>query len=141
MPITELSESEALDLLAGSPVGRIVIAVDDITDIFPVSHTVIDGAIYFRTSPGEKLAGLTANASVLFEADNLTASDAWSVIVRGLARTLDSDDDLEPVLDRLREPFVRGRKDAVVRITPASVSGRRFHPVDDDDVQPTDPTD
>jgi uncharacterized protein len=141
MPITELTESEALELLASAPVGRIVIAVDDITDVFPVSHTVIDGAVYFRTSPGEKLAGLTANASVLFEADSLSDTDAWSVVVRGLARTLESDDELEPVLDRLRAPFVRGRKDAVVRIVPASVTGRRFHPVADDDVEPTDATD
>ena len=141
MPITELTETEALELLAGAPVGRIVIAVDDVTDIFPVSHTVIDGAVYFHTSPGEKLAGLTANASVLFEADSLTATDAWSVVVRGLARRLDSDDELEPILSRLRDPFVRGRKDAVVRIVPASVSGRRFHPSADDDVEQTDPTD
>lgn len=141
MPITELTEAESLELLAGCPVGRVVIAVDDITDIFPVSHTVLGGAVYFRTSPGDKLAGLTVNASVLFEADSLTESDAWSVVVRGLARRLDSDEDLEPIQGKLRDPFVRGRKDAVVRIVPASVSGRRFHPDDTDDVEPPDPTD
>ena len=141
MPITELTEDEAMRRLAEAPVGRIVIAVDDITDIFPVSHTVIDGAVYFRTAPGSKLAGLTANASVLFEADSLTPNDAWSVVVRGLARALEHDDDLEPVLGRLRDPFARGQRDVVVRITPSSVTGRNIHPTDEDDDSIVDPSD
>lgn len=133
MPVTELSEAESLELLAAAPVGRIVIAVNDIIDIYPVSHTVLDGAIYFRTAPGDKLAGLAANAAVLFEADELTPTDAWSVVVRGLARRLEHDDEIEPVVGSLRDPFVRGRRDVIVRIVPSSVSGRSIHPVDDDD--------
>ncbi len=132
MPITELSEAESLELLAGASVGRIVISVSDIVDIYPVSHTVLDGAIYFRTSPGDKLAGLAANAAVVFEADNLSEGDAWSVVVRGLARRLEHDDEIEPVAERLNVPFVRGRKDVIVRIVPSSVSGRQIHPVEED---------
>lgn len=139
MPITELSDAESLELVAGASVGRIVISVGDITDIYPVSHTVLDGAVYFRTSPGDKLAGLAANASVLFEADELTSTDAWSVVIRGLACRLESDDEIEPVTERLRSPFVRGRKDIIVRITPSSVSGRAMHP-DEGDESP-DPAD
>ena len=133
MPMTELSEAESLHLLAGAPVGRIVISVNDIIDIYPVSHTVLDGAIYFRTAPGDKLAALAANAAVLFEADELTPTDAWSVVIHGLARRLENDDEIEPVASTLRDPFVRGRRDVIVRIVPSAVSGRSFHPGDADD--------
>ncbi|MET4637921.1 pyridoxamine 5'-phosphate oxidase family protein [Mycetocola sp. 2940] len=142
MPVRELTETESLHYLAGASVGRVVVTVGDVTDIFPVTHTIIDGAVYFRTAPGEKLAGLAANAAVLFEADELEESRAWSVIVRGLARRLEHDDEIEPVLTSLRNPFARGRKDVVVRILPTSVSGRLFEPTAEDDADDTvEPTD
>lgn len=133
MPMRELTEAESLERLADAPVGRIVVTVGDITDIYPVTHTVLDGTVYFRTAPGDKLAGLTANAAVLFEADDLSTSRGWSVIVRGLARRLESDDDTGPVAGRLRDPFARGSKEVIVQITPSSVSGREFEPTEDDD--------
>jgi nitroimidazol reductase NimA-like FMN-containing flavoprotein (pyridoxamine 5'-phosphate oxidase superfamily) len=133
MPVRELTEAESLDLLAEAPAGRIVIAVGDVTDIFPVTHTVIDGAVYFRTAPGDKLAGLASNAAVLFEADELSDGRAWSVVVRGLARRLEHDDEIEPVVGRLRDPFARGPKGVVVRIVLNAVSGRLFEPTADDD--------
>ena len=139
MPIRELTSVESLGLLGGAPVGRIVISVGDLTDIYPVTHTVIDGRVYFRTAPGDKLAGLASNASVLFEADDLSGARAWSVVVRGLARRLEHDDETDPVLDALRNPFAGGRKDVVVRIVPQSVSGRLFEPDGgDDEVDSTD---
>lgn len=142
MPVRELTKAESLELLAGAPVGRVVLSVGDITDLFPVTHTVVDGSVYFRTAPGEKLAGLAANAAVLFEADEISETRAWSVIVRGLARRLEHDDEIEPVLGSLRSPFARGRKDVVVRIVPSSVSGRLFEPTsDDDEAETLEPTD
>lgn len=142
MPVRELTEVESLEYLTGASVGRVVVSVGDVTDIFPVTHTVIDGAVYFRTAPGEKLAGLAANAAVLFEADELGESRAWSVIVRGLARRLEHDDEIDPVLTSLRNPFARGHKDVIVRIVPSSVSGRLFEPTFDDDADETlEPTD
>lgn len=141
MPVRELTEAESLELLTGAPVGRIVISVGDLMDIYPVTHTVVDGAVYFRTAPGDKLAGLASNASVLFEADDLSDSRAWSVVVRGLARRLEHDDEVDPVLGRLRNPFARGPKDVLVRIVPKSVSGRVFEPTAEDDVETTEPTD
>jgi nitroimidazol reductase NimA-like FMN-containing flavoprotein (pyridoxamine 5'-phosphate oxidase superfamily) len=142
MPARELTEAESLELLASAPVGRIVTSVGDLTDIYPVTHTVLDGAVYFRTAPGDKLAGLASNAAVLFEADDLTGGRAWSVVVRGLARRLEHDDEIEPVVGRLRDPFARGRRDVIVRIVPNAVSGRLFEPTADDDaVESLEPTD
>ena len=142
MPMRELTEAESLERLARAPVGRIVVTVGDITDIYPVTHTILDGNVYFRTAPGDKLAGVAANATVLFEADDLSTSSGWSVIVRGSARRLETDDETDAVADRLRDPFARGSKEVIVRITPSSLSGREFEPAEEDDAPgPPDATD
>jgi hypothetical protein len=133
MPAVEVPTDEALSLLASAPVGRLVVSVADILDIFPVTHTVVDGDIAFRTAPGSKLAGLAVNASVLFEADSFGATESWSVVVRGLARRLERDDEISGFEGLLRPPFARGRKDVVVRIRPRTVTGRRFTPGDEDE--------
>jgi nitroimidazol reductase NimA-like FMN-containing flavoprotein (pyridoxamine 5'-phosphate oxidase superfamily) len=132
MPWRELPSGEAMSLAASAPVGRLVVAVGEIVDVYPVTHTVLDGHILFRTSPGSKLAGLAASAGVLFETDAVGEDESWSVVVRGVARRLERDDELDAVRDALRPPFVRDRKDVVVRITPLAVSGRLFVPSDED---------
>lgn len=142
MPTTELTEEQSLELVGDSLVGRIVTAVEDFISIHPVSHTVIDGAIYFRTVPGDKLAALTINAAVLFEADDITADSAWSVVVRGYARRIDDDPTaIAGITPLLRKPYLGGRREVVVRITPESVTGRRFVPDDDDADVVAEPTD
>jgi nitroimidazol reductase NimA-like FMN-containing flavoprotein (pyridoxamine 5'-phosphate oxidase superfamily) len=52
-------------------------------DIFPVNYTVDGESIVFRTAEGSKLTEVTINDEVLFEVDEYTATDAWSVVVRG----------------------------------------------------------
>ena len=39
-------------------------------DLFPVNYLAHDGALYFRSAPGSKLAQITANRKVAFEVDN-----------------------------------------------------------------------
>ena len=132
MTTIELTESESLDLVSHALVGRIVTTVDGSPQIHPVSHTVIDGAIYFRTLPGDKLLGVTVNASVLFEADAIANGTAWSVVVHGLARRIDEEPEvMSQVASLLREPFTGGSPEAVVRIVPQSVNGRLFPPSPD----------
>ncbi|PWC06003.1 hypothetical protein DF223_13260 [Mycetocola zhujimingii] len=143
MPTTELTEEHSMQLVADALVGRIVTAVGSVASIHPVSHTVVDGSIYFRTIPGDKLAALTVNAAVLFEADEIGEGSAWSVIVHGRARRLDDEpDELARISPQLRDPFIRGRRDAVVEVIPESISGRRFEPAEEDDdevvIEPTD---
>ncbi|MCP2033002.1 hypothetical protein L1277_003115 [Okibacterium sp. HSC-33S16] len=142
MSVANLTEHESLARLAEAPVGRIVTVVDGIPYIHPVSHSVIQGFIYFRTLPGDKLVGIAVNASVLFEGDGIEGDSAWSVIVRGMARRVDDDpDEFGPVESQLRAPFVGGRREAVVRIVPQSITGRLFtqEAIEEGDV--TDPTD
>lgn len=142
MPTTELTEAQSMELVGAALVGRIVTAVENIISIHPVSHTVIDGSIYFRTVPGDKLAALTINASVLFEADEITEDSAWSVVVRGFARRIDDDPTaIAGIAPLLRKPYLGGRRDVVVRIVPESVSGRLFVPDADDEDVVAEPTD
>ena len=129
MTTIELTEAQSLVLVGQALVGRIVTTVDGSPQIHPVSHTVIEGAIYFRTLPGDKLLGITVNASVLFEADAVVDGTAWSVVVHGLARRIDEEPEvMSKIASQLREPFTGGDPDAVVRIVPQSVNGRLFPP-------------
>src|SRR5579864_9394187 len=87
--IEELAPAECLRLLASVPVGRVGVTIDALPAVLPVNFVVSDGAVLFRTVPGTKLDTATAGAVVAFEADGYDPpSDAWSVLVRGVARPL-----------------------------------------------------
>ena len=93
-------------------------------DVFPVNYTVDRDSIVFRTAEGSKLTELTINDQVLFEVDEYTDTDAWSVIVRGTAHRLDSAEEVRAA-DRLPlRPWTPTLKYNYVRIIAASVSGR-----------------
>lgn len=141
MSTTELDEGESLALLASAPVARLIVSVSDVIDVFPITHTVIEGDVYFRTAPGEKLAGLAVNASVIIEADEFSASSSWSVVVRGLAHRMEDADESAEILPRLRDPFAGGWKEVVVRVVPSNVSGRRLERAPVDDAPALDPPD
>ena len=89
-PVVRLSEEECWQRLRGSELGRLVTRVGDVIDIFPINYVVDGTSIVFRTAEGSKLVELTVNDEVLFEVDEHTDADAWSVIVRGSAHVLDT---------------------------------------------------
>lgn len=123
----DLDESTCWSLLSGSSFGRIALRSGEGVEIFPVNHLVRDGAIYFRSAPGEKLRLLTGGVAVAFEADGVVDRDRWSVVVHGTARRLDVDTEIEAsgVLG-LRPDFPRDRMWNYVRITPDRLTGRAF---------------
>ncbi|GAA3033774.1 pyridoxamine 5'-phosphate oxidase family protein [Microbacterium dextranolyticum] len=123
-PVTRLSDQECWDRLAEQQLGRLVTRVGDVLDIFPVNYTVDGESLVFRTAEGSKLTEIAINDEVLFEADEYTETDAWSVVVRGRARRLDTVEEVAEA-DRLPlQPWVPTVKYNYVRITPASLSGR-----------------
>lgn len=109
-------------------VGRLAVMADGRPDIFPINYTVDGGTVVFRTGQGTKLSAASGDAAVAVEADGVDPESglAWSVVVKGTAEVVKQAED---VLDTSRLylfPWQAGRKDAFVRITPDSVTGRRF---------------
>ncbi|MFS2279961.1 pyridoxamine 5'-phosphate oxidase family protein [Microbacterium sp. OR21] len=125
-PVVRLSEEECWQRLRGSELGRLVTRVGDVIDIFPINYVVDGTSIVFRTAEGSKLVELTVNDEVLFEVDEHTDADAWSVIVRGSAHVLDTLAEREAADGLGLQPWVPTLKYNYVRISPSSLTGRAF---------------
>ena len=123
-----LTEDQCWTALAGVDVGRLAIRAGDDIDVFPVNFLVRGRQIYFRTAPGTKMIELTAEPRVAFEADGSDSGGRWSVTVRGAAERLKYDTDIEQSGIQGMHSLDPASKWNYVRITPLSVSGRRFVP-------------
>jgi nitroimidazol reductase NimA-like FMN-containing flavoprotein (pyridoxamine 5'-phosphate oxidase superfamily) len=121
-----LDEDECWRLLASAGLGRLALVGGDGVDIVPVNFLVKDREIFFRSGPGAKMIGLTDHPLVAFEADGISDRRRWSVVVRGTARRMDVDEDIESsgVLSLLsRTPLETWN---FVRLAPTGISGRQF---------------
>lgn len=124
--VTEMTTEECWNLLVHAQLGRLALSVRDEVDIFPVNFVVDDGALYFRTSPGSKLAELTANPRVALEADRYDDETAASVVVKGTAERLELQREIDHADTLALAPWIPTLKYRWVRITPTRLSGRRF---------------
>lgn len=126
--IQNLSDEESLELLATKTFGRLVVRRKDDMDLFPLNYLVHEGEIYFRTAEGSKLFSLTLNNDVLFEADNVDgdSQEAWSVVVKGTARTLTSNAEIEAADQLPLKPWLPTLKYNYVVVSPNEISGRKF---------------
>ena len=125
-PVIALSEEQCWERLSQMELGRLVTHVGDILDIFPVNYVVDGGGLLFRTGQGSKLFELTINDEVLFEVDDHTETEAWSVIVRGHAHPLEAFADVERADGLALTPWIPTLKYIYVRIEPTRISGRAF---------------
>lgn len=125
-PVTILPESECWQLLSRVPLGRLVTSADGHPEIFPVNFVVQDRTILFRTAEGTKLVTSAINNNVVFEADDHDATEGWSVIVKGVARSVHTDDDIDKAERAQLLPWTATVKDHYVRVLPRQVTGRRF---------------
>jgi uncharacterized protein len=125
-PISILSETECWQLLSSVALGRLVTSVDGEPAIFPVNFVVQHRTVLFRTAEGTKLVSAAINNSVLFEADNHGVTEGWSVIVKGNARILRTNEDIDEAERAQLLPWTATVKQHYVRIRPRSVTGRRF---------------
>lgn len=117
---------ECWELLGSLALGRLVTYADGQPDIFPVNYVVQRRTVLFRTAAGTKLVSAAINNRVLFEVDDHNVAEAWSVIVRGTARSLRTPEELEEAERAQVLPWTRPEKTHYVRIVPQSVTGRRF---------------
>jgi hypothetical protein len=124
--VTILPEHECWDLLASVTLGRLVTSVDGQSEIFPVNYAVQRRTILFRTAEGTKLVSTAINNRVLFEADDHNVAEGWSVIVKGYARSLRTNEQIEDAERAQVLPWTRSEKTHYVRVIPEMVTGRRF---------------
>ncbi|WP_369214896.1 pyridoxamine 5'-phosphate oxidase family protein [Streptomyces flavofungini] len=124
----ELSESECRSLLSSHGVGRLALSTGEGLLVVPVNYSVLDGDVVFRTAPGAA-PSLADGRQVVFEADHIddAFSRGWSVLIRGRARTVTDTGEASGLDLRAHStPWAGGRRDLWVRVTPATVTGRRI---------------
>jgi uncharacterized protein len=83
------------------------------------------------------LISAAINSHVLFEADDHDVAEGWSVIVKGRARTLRSDDELQEAARAQLLPWTATLKQHYVRVIPDQITGRRFYFGAEPDVEST----
>ncbi|NEM90481.1 pyridoxamine 5'-phosphate oxidase family protein [Galbitalea soli] len=124
--IEEVPETECWELLAGEKLGRLAVLAKDGVDIYPVNYVVSNGAVYFRSAPGQKLVDVTASPFVAFEVDGVHERRRWSVVVRGDAERLAFDSEIHASGIALLKSQAPTEKWNYVRISPKTITGRRF---------------
>lgn len=125
--VEHLSAAECWRLLQEKSFGRLAVAgLDGIPDVFPLNYTVHEECIYIRTAPGSKLMDIARRPVAAFEIDGDDDSSQWSVVVRGSARRLDVDAQIHASGVLAVVSASPTSKHNVIRVTPTSVSGRRF---------------
>jgi uncharacterized protein len=124
-----LTTDECWELITATPVGRVAFVDAGEPLILPVTHTVRDHQVVFRSAPGTKLAAAEMNVAVAFEVDGWDESSrrGWSVLVRGMGETVYDADDLDRFEAIGNEPWMDAAKGGTwVRILASEVTGRRL---------------
>ena len=124
----KLEPTDCMRLLSSARLGRVGLCTPTGPQILPVNHTVLDGAIVFRTDLYSVIAEGTHEADVAFEADELDdrMQSGWSVLVTGRAEHVEDPAQVAEIFRRMGEPWAPGLRPMVVRIQPALITGRRF---------------
>lgn len=125
-PVEQLSEETCWELLRGASLGRIAVSFRGEPEITPINFIAVDGRLLLRTNPGTKLLKLTINDKVALETDSVGPHVAWSVVVKGTARVIESQDEIFAADQLPLHPLIPTLKYTWVEVTPTEVSGRRF---------------
>jgi nitroimidazol reductase NimA-like FMN-containing flavoprotein (pyridoxamine 5'-phosphate oxidase superfamily) len=132
--VEELTEAESLRLIAQEEIGRIAFTSRYGPVIEPVNYKVLDGSVAFRTAAGDSIAedlrtGIAdAEYMVAFEIDHLNPAErtGWSVLLQGAAHYVEDEEERAVVRKAGIEPWVGGKREVYIRITPTTISGRRI---------------
>ncbi|MCU0309830.1 MAG: pyridoxamine 5'-phosphate oxidase family protein [Acidimicrobiales bacterium] len=131
--IEVMDRSECFELLASTDVGRIAVVDAGHPVIFPVNYAMDGEQIVFRTAPGTKFESTVRGAPVSFEIDwtDTGTRAAWSVVVTGWARIVETESDLARAEALELAPWSDHDKPYYVAVHAERVSGRRITPLDD----------
>ncbi|WP_326580720.1 pyridoxamine 5'-phosphate oxidase family protein [Actinacidiphila glaucinigra] len=126
--LVELGAEECWQLLSTHGVGRIALSMPEGLTVLPVNYCVVDGGIAFRTAAAATPTE-ASDTKCAFEVDEVddALSQGWSVLVRGMAHTVTDPTGVRRLDEQAYSgPWAGGDRDLWVRITPASVTGRRI---------------
>ncbi|MEO6532289.1 MAG: pyridoxamine 5'-phosphate oxidase family protein [Pseudolysinimonas sp.] len=121
---TVLNGPECWHLLGHSGVGRLAIVGGSGTEIAPVSYLTYAGCLYFRSAPGSALPQLSTESRVEVALDGESNAANWSVVVRGLARALASDQAVSRSGVQQSHAWQSGNKDNYFELRPDRITGR-----------------
>ena len=125
-PVETLSVDDCWEALLSTSLGRLGVSVGGEPDIFPINFVTADRKVYFRSAEGTKLLALVVNQRVALEADGVGNEQAWSVVVKGTARIIDKQSEIDSINELPLHPLVPTLKYIFVEIDPTEISGRRF---------------
>ncbi|HEV7182896.1 MAG: pyridoxamine 5'-phosphate oxidase family protein [Actinomycetales bacterium] len=124
--VRDLDIDECWAKLTENSLGRLATDVGGEVEIFPVNYFADGSTLLIRTAPGTKLLALTVHDQVAFETDANTADIAWSVIVKGRARRLEAQAEIDEADRAPLTPWIPTLKYRYVRIEPTTITGRTF---------------
>ncbi len=116
-------------LLEQTSFARVGVSVDALPAILPVTITLLDERIVFRTVPGTKLAMASQGSILAVEADGYdeTVGEGWSVLVRGVATELTLPSALDRARAQLAGSWIDGETaEHYVAVSCDLVTGRRL---------------
>lgn len=125
-----LDRSECLALLRRVPVGRLGLSMDALPVVLPVNFVLDGDDVVVGTGEGGTFDAAVGGTIVAFEADSwdpITHS-GWSVLVRGRARVVVGDEELERVRQLPLRPWGDPRELRYVAVGTEIVTGRRLDP-------------
>ncbi len=125
--LLEFEASEAWAKMQSMSIGRLAVSSGGQPEIFPVNYLASEHSILIRTSVGTKVAIMAANELVAFEVDDVGPSEAWSVVVKGIARRLVDEAPIEEARNSPLWTWAPMPTDVFVSILPTEVTGRYFH--------------
>jgi nitroimidazol reductase NimA-like FMN-containing flavoprotein (pyridoxamine 5'-phosphate oxidase superfamily) len=120
-----LSDTEALQLLAGVALGRIAFTIDALPAILPVNHIVDQGAVIVRGHRGMDVVLRAAAGNVVaYSADAIDPNSyvGWSVTLTGVADLIDRPAELARY-PAVIQPRGTHEQDYVIRIHPTVITG------------------
>ncbi|MDW6066015.1 pyridoxamine 5'-phosphate oxidase family protein [Streptomyces sp. FXJ1.4098] len=121
--MVEISGAEALWLLEGSTLGRLVYVQRDLTVVRPARHTWEYGRLVVRTP----VPAAAVPATVTYHAEEIGAvpGTGWTVTVSGPAEVI-ADPDEATHHRRSLIGWIHGPHDTLLRIHPKTVTGFRL---------------
>jgi uncharacterized protein len=126
--IEVLSFLDCEQLLEAGAIGRMAMVVRGEPAVMPVNYRYVDGCVVFRSAAGEKTDTASMERPVAFEIDewDLDTRSGWSVLVKGMAQLMDSEDPMAVAAASLRPWATATERNIWVRIVPNEITGRRI---------------